>query len=331
MNPNRVLIAGETYRDSAGRPFTPTVCQATGAPAGHELTADCFDLSRAYSAPMCQPLPATTELPAEFTPAMRAKIADRPAEVAAWHAAGGYVLAALRDASGHVWCIDQDARTFRAPKAHDSMSLAKLIAGWLDDDALRPQLTGLIGARPLTDLAELPAPAAVEVGDVVWTQGTGRLRRGVVVKAGRGSTVQVAYTTASSAGRIYRVSARVAQLRVEHDRTPAPGAAEADVELVEYFDDNTGELLGVEVEVGAFAERRRGDLLLAAAQTVGRGELAGACSACGDVAAVLVVDAGGRRIPLCAWHDGELARAEAKAQLPADHYARCAGCATCEG
>lgn len=50
------LTAGETYRDATGAAFTPTACQS-GAPAGHALTADCFDLARAYSAPMCQPLP----------------------------------------------------------------------------------------------------------------------------------------------------------------------------------------------------------------------------------------------------------------------------------
>lgn len=51
------LIPGSTYRDAHGRAFTPTVCQDADAQPGHALTADCFDLARAYSAPMCQPIP----------------------------------------------------------------------------------------------------------------------------------------------------------------------------------------------------------------------------------------------------------------------------------
>lgn len=170
-------------------------------------------------------------------------------EVVAWHAAGPYVYAAVADAAGRVCLLVEDGATYRAPKAHDSMALAKMIGAKLDDDALRPRLLGVIGARSLDDLAVLPAPTAVEVGQLVWTQGMNRLRRGVVTKVGP-KRVEVAYTTASSAGRIYRNSLQLAQLRVDSERHRIP--AGRPVEVVEMHDDNTGELLGVvEVELPA--------------------------------------------------------------------------------
>lgn len=68
---NQNLIAGATYRDAHGRPFTPTVCQSSAGP-GHELTGDCFDLTRAYSTPLCQPQPVAVEGPPACEPCARA-------------------------------------------------------------------------------------------------------------------------------------------------------------------------------------------------------------------------------------------------------------------
>lgn len=169
-------------------------------------------------------------LPAEFTTAMDMHMTTRGAELVAWHAAGRYVLAAVRTEGGGTYLLDAAGNTFRAPKAHDSMALAKLIAGWIADDELRPQLVGVIGALSLDELAVLPAPAAVEVGQLVWTQGMGRLRRGIVTSVGR-SRVEVAYTTASSAGRIYRNRLPIAELRVDSERARIPAAAPRAVEV----------------------------------------------------------------------------------------------------
>jgi hypothetical protein len=58
---------GDTYRDANGRPFTPTACQNAGAAPGHALTVECMDVSRAYSAPDCQPFPTMAEAPAAPT------------------------------------------------------------------------------------------------------------------------------------------------------------------------------------------------------------------------------------------------------------------------
>jgi hypothetical protein len=76
---------------------------------------------------------------------------------------------------------------------------AELIAA---DDAIRAQVVRLVGSAPAAELVRAPAPA---VGDVVYVHGMGRMRRGLVVKIGR-TTVQVAYTTPSSEGRIYRAA-----------------------------------------------------------------------------------------------------------------------------
>jgi hypothetical protein len=175
------LTAGETYRAVQGGLFTPTPCQNVNAPIGHALTSECFDLARAYSAPMCQPLPLAADLPVP------------------------------------------------AP------------AG--DDDAeLRARLVGVIGARPYSDLDVLPRPSSVELGQLVWTQGTGRLRRGVVTGVGP-KRVEVAYTTASSGGRIYRTKLGLAQLRVDAERRPAPAV---EVEAPHYCE--PCELAGQRVE-----------------------------------------------------------------------------------
>lgn len=81
--------------------------------------------------------------------------------------------------------------------------LDKMVAENCEDDALRPQLTALIGV-PTEEQAEALVPVETpEPGDVVYVHAMGYLRRGLVIKVAA-KRLTVAYTTASSEGRIYR-------------------------------------------------------------------------------------------------------------------------------
>lgn len=102
--------------------------------------------------------------------------------------------------NGHGW---------RGPTG-DTKAVEKKLAAMLEleaqDDHLRPLLTRLIGRLgaevPLTGLKD---GHATEVGQVALVPASGARRRGVVTKVTK-TKVEVAYTTASSGGRVYRKS-----------------------------------------------------------------------------------------------------------------------------
>lgn len=105
--------------------------------------------------------------------------------------------------------------------------LTAVLAEDAEDAVLRPQLTGLVRNATLADeLAVIESAPAV--GDVAYVFAMGYLRRGIVTKVTK-TKATVAYTTASSAGRIFRKAAPFAELRFD----AAPAAAPAPAELTE--------------------------------------------------------------------------------------------------
>ncbi|MDT4933453.1 MAG: hypothetical protein QOK11_1345 [Pseudonocardiales bacterium] len=97
-----------------------------------------------------------------------------------------------------------DGRSFRCPTGTDEQVLAKLrksVDVQVADDAIRATLTAYIHAtRDASDLAPVEAPV---VGALVYVYAMGMWRRGVVTAVKR-TRIEVAYTTASSNGRIFR-------------------------------------------------------------------------------------------------------------------------------
>lgn len=120
-----------------------------------------------------------------------------------------------------------DGKNFgKAPVGTAKVVLRK-IAAKLDtiaeDDALRAELTRLIDrGYEGTEFAE-----ATEVGAVVYVYAMGSFRRGIVVRVTATKAV-VAFTTASSGGRIFRKDSKITGLRVAPAAvaTEEPAAAE---------------------------------------------------------------------------------------------------------
>lgn len=95
----------------------------------------------------------------------------------------------------------------------DSLALLrKHVDGLIADAELRPTLVQLIDAakdaRKLSELDHMPT-----VGGVVYVHAMGYFRRGLVIKT-TAKRVTVAYTTASSEGRVFRKAVALAEVRV---------------------------------------------------------------------------------------------------------------------
>jgi hypothetical protein len=111
-----------------------------------------------------------------------------------------------------------DGRTFRCPTGTPEQVFTKLRKSIDTDEAdaaILPRLVELVRALPSKQAPPAwSATVAPAVGDVVYVRAMGKYRRGLVTKLGR-TRVEVAYTTASSGGRVYRVTTGPAGLRVD--------------------------------------------------------------------------------------------------------------------
>lgn len=106
-----------------------------------------------------------------------------------------------------------DGKNFGEAPVGTAKVVLRKIAAKLDtiaeDDALRAELTRLIDrGYEGTEFAE-----ATEVGAVVYVYAMGSFRRGIVVRVTATKAV-VAFTTASSGGRIFRKDSKITGLRV---------------------------------------------------------------------------------------------------------------------
>lgn len=112
-----------------------------------------------------------------------------------------------------------DGETFFSAPVGEGKALQRKLAAMVseanEDDEIRPTLTKLIDAvKPeQTTALQVPEPTSIAVGDVVYVHGMNRYRRGQVVKVGP-KRVTVAFTTASSEGRIFRKAVAKDDVRV---------------------------------------------------------------------------------------------------------------------
>lgn len=83
----------------------------------------------------------------------------------------------------------------------------KVVDLGIENDALVPRLLPLVGVG-----GDQPGTPALQVGDVASVYAMGRFRQGLVVKVTK-TKATVAYTTASSSGRVFRKAADFAKLR----------------------------------------------------------------------------------------------------------------------
>lgn len=101
--------------------------------------------------------------------------------------------------------IDQDGDTFAAPAGTPAQIEGKLVAILAlaaEDDRIRPRVTELVHNGNEDQLVAIDTPRA-HVNDVVYVHAMGQYRRGIVTKVAK-TRATVAYTTASSDGRVYR-------------------------------------------------------------------------------------------------------------------------------
>lgn len=128
--------------------------------------------------------------------------------------------------------IQEDGRTYRAPVG-TGVALERKIRKGLEvqvaDDELRPDLEQLIGGPA----GETTEAADVSVRTIAYVFAMGRLRRGIVTKVAK-TRAEVAYTTASSGGRIFRKSVPMTEVYVDTAAAASapvlPDAAESYVE-----------------------------------------------------------------------------------------------------
>ena len=113
--------------------------------------------------------------------------------------------------------VDETGRISSAPQGEGAILVAKLdkyLAISAADAAILPSLTQLIRNSPAGEV--LVQQEAPKVGQVAYVWAMGYARRGIVTKVTR-TKAEVAYTTASSGGRVFR--------KLDKALVPAVGAA----------------------------------------------------------------------------------------------------------
>lgn len=110
----------------------------------------------------------------------------------------------------HCTRVAIEGRSSPAPTHKDVADLTKklrtLTDGRIADDEIRPRLARLIHATKSTAGYRTLEADEARVNMEVWVDAMGHIRRGLVTKRGR-KLVEVAYTTASGRGRVFRKSA----------------------------------------------------------------------------------------------------------------------------
>lgn len=110
-----------------------------------------------------------------------------------------------------------DGRGFRAPRLGNVGKIAAKLRAYVDVDLADAEIlstvTQLIANADVETMKTLRSPESLDdlpLGAVAWVYAMGQRRRGIVTKHGK-SRVEIAYTTASSGGRVFRKSVPVAQ------------------------------------------------------------------------------------------------------------------------
>lgn len=123
--------------------------------------------------------------------------------------------------------VEVDGEWFGTLPAGTPAQVVKKIAAKLDTIDADAKIVGQLNRLIANDRDGLVTPEQVEVGQVASVHAMGHMRQGIVTRVTK-TGAEVAYTTASSAGRVFRKVAKVAELLVEPAaQVEAPAVVEA--------------------------------------------------------------------------------------------------------
>lgn len=135
-----------------------------------------------------------------------------------------------------------DGRSFRCPTGTVEQVTAKLrktVDTWIADDEILPSLLAVVA-----NVEPGPVVDALAEGAVVAVHAMGYWRVGIVTAVKR-TRVEVAYTTASSGGRVFRKAVPYGEVRAAS--TAAPVTADAAAPAVEVVIPETGEVVALDM------------------------------------------------------------------------------------